>query len=424
MDSAEAYWNCSSSNAFSFDDDDTDGKRASKFLFDDDTAVPDTQNNEVSNSNIHDIISEEDLKTILDEQSLESYTVPKGISPEDELKLLRRRLMYLHSPSIRFTLHKLLLGKKCLLEAYKSLQDKEKLLESLIETRNGDGILAVLIFLSKTLNERQFNRMLLTHQDACDIYLNFLIEMKYSKAIDLLTMLGRSHEASMLQVKTELAKNNKVKLRQLLNEYTNSPGVIPIYCQILNNSISLSELLESNGKNDLSPVEVLYMACSRHSWKEQNLSDPWSPYKLMNEHQISPIQFEWVGLNERARAKAFMDLEGIFERTSFLVKQKQFHISFSLELAILRLLLLEAPQAVLYLFLSKVTNNSRKLALARQVKCNKAVVDSLVAMKELPELEKLKLSLGEGTEDFFYCEQSIKNLGNKKWSNSNLKLLK
>lgn len=149
-----------------------------------------------------------------------------------------------------------------------------------------------------------------------------------------------------------------------------------------------------------------------------------SPYKLMNEHQISPIQFEWVGLNERSRAKAFMDLEGIFEKTSFLVKQKQFHISFSLEVAILRLLLLEAPQAVLYLFLSKVTNNSRKLALARQVKCNKAVVDSLVALKELPELEKFKLSLGEGTEDFFYCEQSIKNLGTKKWSNSNLKLLK
>ncbi|KAL5280803.1 VIPAS39 family protein [Megaselia abdita] len=422
MDSAEAYWNCSSSNAFSFDDDDVDGKRSSKYLFDDDIPVPQEQNQE-TNSNIHDIISDEDLKMILDEQSLDSYTVPKGISPEDELKLLRRRLQYvLHSPSIRFTLHKLMLGKKCLLEAYKSLEDKERLLVNLIETRNGDGILAVLIFLSKTLNERQFNRILLTHPDACDIYVNFLIEMKYSKAIELLTMMGRSHDSSMLQIKTELAKNNRQKLRQLLNEYVNSPGVIPIYCQILNNAISLSELLES--QDNLSPVEVLYKACSRHSWKDQNLSDPWSPYKLMNEHQISPIQFEWVGLNERARAKAFMDLEGIFEKTSFLVKQKQFHISFNLELAILRLLLLEAPQAVLYLFLSKVTNNSRKLALARQVKCNKAVVDSLVALKELPELEKLKLSLSEGTEDFFYCEQSIKNLGTKKWTNSNLKLLK
>lgn len=275
MDSAEAYWNCSSSNAFSFDDD-TDGKRSSKYLFDEDIPTPDIQANETLGSNIHDIISDEDLKTILEEQSLESYTVPKGISAEDELKLLRRRLQYvLHSPSIRFTLHKLLLGKKCLLEAYKSLEDKEKLLANLIETRNGDGILAVLIFLSKTLNERQFNRILLTHQDACDIYVNFLIEMRYTKAIDLLTMLGRSHEANMLQIKTELAKNNKVKLRQLLADYTNSPGVVPIYCQILNNAISLAELLESSGRNDLSPVEVLYMACSRHSWKDQNLSDPW-----------------------------------------------------------------------------------------------------------------------------------------------------
>lgn len=94
-------------------------------------------------------ISDEDLRTILDEQSLETYTIPKGISHENELKLIRRRMQYvLHCTSIRFSIYKLLLGKKCLLEAYKSLEGKEKLLESIIYTRH---IITMMIFVIEKL---------------------------------------------------------------------------------------------------------------------------------------------------------------------------------------------------------------------------------------------------------------------------------
>lgn len=407
MDSSEAYWNCSTSNAFSFDDDEEDGARSSHFVFDDAVTPVDIPHTESSTTNIHDLISDEDLKLILEEQSLESYIVPKGITAEDELKLLRRRLQYvLHVPSIKFTLHKLLLGKTCLLEAYKSLEDKENLLKNLIETRNGDGILAVLIFLSRTLNERQFNRILFDHQDACDIYVHYLIETKYSKAIELLTMLGRSDDASMLQMKTEIAKNNKSRMRQLLNEYTNSPGVISIYLQILNNAISLNELLESSGKDDLSPVEVLYMACSKHSWKDQNLSDPWSPFKLVNEHQISRLQFEWVALNERVKAKSFADLETseFFLKQSYVIRGKSFQTSFSLEVAIHRLFEMGAPESVLHLFLSKVTDPKKKLELAKHVKCTKSIMDALISLNNMFELKKFFNSLSEQSEHFNYCK--------------------
>lgn len=56
----------------------------------------------------------------------------------------------MHPPPVETTANKLLLGKICSLESYRALNDKEQLLDEVIRTGNGDGILAV--------NNHNFNR--------------------------------------------------------------------------------------------------------------------------------------------------------------------------------------------------------------------------------------------------------------------------
>lgn len=104
------------------------------------------------------------------------------------------------------------------------------------------------------------------------------------------------------------------------------------------------------------------------------------------------------------------------------LKTKQFHISFDLTLAVLRLYELQAPSTVLQLFLSKMGNSVEKLALAQRVKCIKAVIDAMAGLKQQQELQQLKDTLPERSEEQFYCENALKSLQSKRWTTDNIKL--
>jgi len=91
-------------------------------------------------------------------------------------------------------------------------------------------------------------------------------------------------------------------------------------------------------------------------------------------------------------------------------------------LAVQRLFELQAPSTVLQLFLSKMSNSSDKLALAQRVKCIKAVIDAMVSLKQQQDLQQLKETLPERSEEQFYCENALKSLQSKRWTTDNIKL--
>jgi len=208
-------------------------------------------------------------------------------------------------------------------------------------------------------------------------------------------------------------------------------GVIPLYEQVFHAALKMQQIMEKeNGLSKMlrdqpTPIEVLYACCQANSnWKEQDMLKPVSPQRFAADQQISPAQYEWTALNERAQAQAYADLECIFERVPSWhpLKTKQFHISFDLTLAVLRLYELQAPSTVLQLFLSKMGNSGEKLALAQRVKCIKAVIDAMAGLKQHQELQQLKDTLPERSEEQFYCENALKSLQSKRWTTDNIKL--
>lgn len=85
------------------------------------------------------------LRTVLEEQSLNEMQIRKGIAPEEELRILRRNLRdRVYPPPAHIVINKLMANKPVALECFRSLQDKEALLDEAIASGNGDAILAVI----------------------------------------------------------------------------------------------------------------------------------------------------------------------------------------------------------------------------------------------------------------------------------------
>ncbi|KAL9898606.1 vacuolar protein sorting 16B isoform 2-T2 [Glossina fuscipes fuscipes] len=388
----ENYWNDSSRSAFNFDDDGAETGLKSLIglesnLDPDRILIGDTiseasfdNTTNALNLSINSIISEDALKMILEEQTLDDHLVSKGASPEDELKLLRRQVqstLYVPTPSL--TVHKFLLGKRVSLEVYKSLSDKEQLLDSVLESGcPGDAVICVLLFLERTLKANHFQFLLAKRSKALHHFISFWKNEKGEEVISLLRTLGRHVKATLLQ---------------------------------LQKAFDISDTSERKCRKNAN-------------WKDQDMKSSISPYRVCVEQEISSSQFEWTALNERANAQAYADLDLIFEcvPTWYPMKQKQFHISFSVSLAILRLYELQAPTSVLYMFLARMTSASEKLALAKKVKCTKAIIDALVSLKDMDQLLQLRNTLPERSEEQFYCDSAIKNAQNKRWTTESIKL--
>ena len=95
---SESYWNRTTRKAFNFDEDVVDdATTAMSNVLGDDTISEASFNFESNvaagtalSLSIKEVISDEAMKTILQEQTLDERIVAKGIAAEEELKLLRR----------------------------------------------------------------------------------------------------------------------------------------------------------------------------------------------------------------------------------------------------------------------------------------------------------------------------------------------
>lgn len=413
----EDYWNTSLNKSFSFDDD------IEEKLMDDNVS----EISNVSSSatiNLHMIISDSDLQIILEDQMLSEPIFPK-VPLEEEVKILRRKLHESHYCPVSVTVSKLLFGKPVSLTIYKSLKDKKELLDTAIACGNGDAILQVVLFLKSSLKPALFHQIIRDRSEAVDHYVNYLsTTMKIGEASEVLTMMGRTQEAAVLQFKAAVASKNVIqKLEKLkkIKDLFAQPGCNPYIAQQVSNYLNLLELqindrlyFQPHDVLEKSVIETLYFCCEKFQrWSDPSTNAVTNPYKIVESFAVTPAQFEWIALHERGKSQAWRDLEGLFEKKSVL-KKKTFAIHIPLEFAIIRLHHLRAPQAVLNSFLQHVDDPERRLALSKKVGAIHSIVESLVLIKDKPALEEFKDSLASGTAEYFYAEKAITSLATTK----------
>ncbi|XP_055641246.1 vacuolar protein sorting-associated protein 16B [Toxorhynchites rutilus septentrionalis] len=432
----EDYWNISANKSFNFDEDDVAVLDVPCFnrrsLFGEDTVSEVNFSNVQSELLLNFIISDENLAAILEDQSRNVVVIPKGVTLEEEVKLLRKKVQETSfAPSVGPIIARMVLGKPCSLEIFRSMYDKETLLDEAISSGNGNAILKVVLFLEKTLKKKLFYRLLQTRQEAVNHYINYMAtRLKVTECTDLLVFLGRHHEASLLQFSIFVGNIPNIefkrqRLKKIYNDYFSQPGANTFYAQLVANYLNLLDFQQSQQlTNDQSVLEILFYICSRYKWGDSSVQSYENPFKLAEAHQVSQSQLEWVALNERAKRQAWLDFEHIFEKKAWLnIKQKSFNMHIPIDKTILRLFSLHAPDPVLISFLNKVEDPARRLALARNVKSKKGIIDALVGLKDRTELENYQNTLAAGTEERFYAENALKTFNNK-WKSDAIKLIK
>ncbi|XP_058057219.1 vacuolar protein sorting-associated protein 16B [Anopheles bellator] len=443
------YWNDSTNKSFNFDEEDvavleipSHSSTNKRSLFGEDTSSELAYGSAQTELPLHMIISDENLELVLQEQSRHMVTIPKGISLEDEVKLLRRKIQeFNYAPSTDSVLRKLILGQPCSLEMFRSMCEKEQLLDQAIASGSGNAILRVVLFLDRTLKKKLFYSLLQTRNEAVHHYMNYLaLRLKVTECTDLLVFLGRHHEASLLQFSifvcsTSNVEFKKQRLKKIYSDYFSQPGSNTFYAQLVVNYMNLLEYqtneLHATGASgravaiqDKSVLETLHYVCGKYKWGDTALQTNDNPFKLAENHQVSQAQFEWIALNERAKQQAWLDFDHIFERKAWLnLKQKSFKLNIPVDRTILRLHALHAPDPVLSTFLAKVEDPQRRLALARKVQCKHGIVDALASLKDRTELEEYRSTLESGTEERLYAENALKSLNNK-WKSDAMKLIK
>ena len=91
------------------------------------------------------------------------------------------------------------LGKPYSLEKYRSLKEKEDLLDCALEMGDGDSILAVTLMIQRSLTNQKFLGILYVRPLAAEHLLNYLMtRFQHQQAMDLLTALGNFHQVGIV----------------------------------------------------------------------------------------------------------------------------------------------------------------------------------------------------------------------------------
>ena len=327
-------------------------------------------------------------------------------------------------------------GQPFSLEQYKSKDEKLELLDKAIKTHDGNAIIAVVIFLKRTLSEQIFYYELTRRQDAVDQYLAYLKAHFNTRELEyMLEKLNRAEEISMLRYKQAASVENpdaKInKLEQCLRTYFENNPNLDHNASLIRQQISLlqrqrpvdvgDDMLEKQGRHVALPrtrpvtnlplLTTLFYCCIYHYEEPENLLS--SPTSIRKDHQLTEKQYVWTALRARAKMKKWADIDGLFTTKGWLGGTKMRSvIGFDKVSAVLHRF--EAPSSVLCKYLMLVDDVEKRLDMAFKMNSHKAVIETYAAQRDRRSLESYQNKLKLNSEEWFYCKDVL-NSNSIKW---------
>ncbi|XP_033327898.1 spermatogenesis-defective protein 39 homolog [Megalopta genalis] len=327
-----------------------------------------------------------------------------------------------HKPDV--TLRKILIGESYSLEPYKSLASKTALLDAAIASGNGNAILIIVLFLTKTLKRSLVQRILAERKDAVNVYIRYLsTRLQINEITDILTMLGQPVDAAMktLHIIIKNTRDPDRLLSKLRNCYKTQfstladcreASFVQSYIKFLEWQTTVRKI---HGNEELE-LNTSVLECLRHVSKGHwNLPEGtlMSPEILSQVHNISPRQYQKVALEVRASAGEWEDVDGLLLTKGWLGSKKlQLHLP--IEDVIKILYKNKAPTHILEKYLKHVDNVEKRLELAKNMHCFRIVIDIFVQLADRAALTEYKTKLQPQSEEYFYAENALR-LPTIKW---------
>ncbi|XP_076763004.1 spermatogenesis-defective protein 39 homolog isoform X2 [Xylocopa sonorina] len=413
----EDFWYSSEKRSFSFDNNEVDQ------LF----GVSKTDTDKLWAGISNTPQSEGSLKAGNDYQPLKPML---SIISEETLSCIlamdKVQNIHLETASIQpdVTLRKILLGQPYSLEQYKSLASKTALLDAAIINGNGNAILIIILFLTKTLKRTLVQRILAERPDAVNIYIRYLsIRLQLNEITDILTMLGQSMDAAMktLHIIIKDTRDSDRLLFKLRNSYKTQFSTlteckealfVQSYIKLLEWQMAVKKIVgNENIELNSSVLDCLRHACKGH-W---NLPEGTliTPTILSQQHDVSPRQYQKVALEVKALANEWDEIDKLLLTKGWLGSKKlQIHLPIEDVLKVLHKN--NAPSDVLEKYLKYVDNVERRLELAKNMHCFRIAIDILVQQADRIALLEYKTKLQPQSEEYFYAESALR-LPSVKW---------
>ena len=350
---------------------------------------------------------------------------------EAELVMVRKNFAKLQldrfkPSSASQTVQDMVLGKPFSLEGFRSLQDKESLLDSALEWGDGDVVLAVTIMLKNTLKRSKFLAIMSSRQEAADQLISyFVIRLELREVVDLLVSLDRTHEAGVVAYRQAVNTNNlEIRCRNLKQTLANNlRGHLDadLVLEQINLSERLAPVISSEvGQVDrlagslvgASVLKTLVYLSTHHYAAAENLLH--SPLALRKMHRLTDKQFTWVTLRARAKVEAWIDCEKLVVGKGWLGGKKAIG-SVSPGEVVTVLATARAPVETLSIILGLVDTMEERLLLAKKVGVASVVVDVLVAQKDRLAIMSYQTNMPANSRDWFYADNALRN--SVKWKN-------
>ncbi|XP_022192457.2 spermatogenesis-defective protein 39 homolog [Nilaparvata lugens] len=367
---------------------------------------------------LSELMSDKSLNIVLEaDQVFDPLVQTKGKIPiEEEVKLIRRQIQNRWDPiEEKSTVQRMVLGQPYSLELYRTLDRKRNLLNCAIDVGDGSAILAVTLFLMRTLKKSLFNNILANNPIAANHYIHYLsTRMQINDLTDTLTMLGRNKDASMKQFEiTCQISNTQRQLKRLTscvqNHFTGDKDRFHV-----ERFIKLLEWQQTTGAPEVQSVaDCLHYLCKNHWSKAKN--DPHSPFLISQQYGVNEKLFQWTALVVHAQMKAWGDIDNIFMTKQWLGGSK-LKTALPIEYVVKKLYKLEAPKETLVSYIRLIDNMDHRLSIAKSIRCDRGILDTYTAMRDRLGLISYLANLDPKSEDYKYAEQLLSSTPTK-WKN-------
>ncbi|GJQ66847.1 putative peptidyl-lysine hydroxylation [Trypoxylus dichotomus] len=209
------------------------------------------------------------------------------------------------------TIKKLFLGLPCLLDNFRSLEQKIDLLQKAVETADGNIILKVVLFLEKTLKQSLLHIHLPKYKLALVHYCNYLVQENKLQELNYLYMaIGNNTGMSNLFYIPCQNFSSRKRIQAELEKFLNESGnVIPDCNKHLLHGFKTFIELQKTDTASKSVTELLATFYRAHFVTTYSQHDITT---FCNTMKLSSSQHEWILLNVMAANQLWDNLTDAF----------------------------------------------------------------------------------------------------------------
>lgn len=355
----------------------------------------------------------------------------KNSKLETELKLITSKLE--DKPDYLSTINRIILDKPFTLDLYKKKSDKIRLLKEAINSNDGNAILAVVLFIKRTLTRDLFHGILINNPIGLNQYIFYLEQInnrdelaafyKYhgnvaeAAAIKHFTpilcgkdqqlterlRLFRDYEVAYTSGEMTLLKNNIV-----LNAVNKYLKLINIQKEILrcNSSFLRKNETKQDAMDNLkeSSLSQTVSFCLKFA-RDLTSNDSYSMELMKKEFELTPKQYSIWFICSMAEIGSWTELENFTKQRGILNMVKNSYLSYESIVFIISHVRGPAEQIKKYLFL--IENIDRRQTLAMHFKETEVIIDTYKLQRDKIGLMTYRMQFKENTPEYIKATNAL-----------------